>query len=768
MAVPYALLVKPASNGLAHAGILTTTWLVGLASDGHASVWCLANVAQGILMLTETRLWPNLLKEDQQRYRELKLDSGAVIDGLLNLDDAHIRTIGPHDEIVDVTTEDKLQETSRSGSQSNGGHRVMAMDVTEEPQASSEGRAAPTGAKALKKKEKKRPYRSSDVPQDLDAIVIGSGIGGLTTAALLSKAGKRVLVLEAHYRPGGCTHAFYEVGDNVFDSGIHYVGGAEGPMRFLLSHVCSKPLQLAFMGSPDDGYTYDTFDLGGGVPGYPLRYACLVAHPTYSPRCPPGRSHGIRTGRRDRLAESLIEHFPHEAEGIKLYLDQTDLPNYLMYTKFIPDTFPFAKAIRGWLWDRVRDTRPEITAEEQVAKFVKDPALRALLSGGQIIDWNLAPNRVSHLVAEGMMAYYRAGGLYPAGSSNTIADSIIPIIEEAGGKVLCGAPVASILTESTGPDDTGGPSLRAVGVRLAKSGDTIRAPIVVSGIGYYNTFHRLLSNEQRLAAGIDTSMVDAKLGNSHSHICAYISLDGPPEAFDLKPWNIHSMPDLPKYDYNISAMQEDFYRDPFSQKECLMTLTCPSAKDKFYAKDLPGRSNVLLLIEGMPEWFRDFDETQHGRRTDDYKQLKVAIHGPSRCRQAAILRMYVCFCLVQESFKPLFLERLYKYYPKTEGHITHIEISTPLSAEHFINSPEGASYGLEWTPEHFERELHEEFFNPTVQKVGSMYMTGEAVAYGGFYGALATGYATASHILGLPQLLFLLARNRGVDPELLE
>ena len=33
---------------------------------------------------------------------------------------------------------------------------------------------------------------------NLDAIVIGSGIGGLSTAALLSKAGKKVLVLEQH------------------------------------------------------------------------------------------------------------------------------------------------------------------------------------------------------------------------------------------------------------------------------------------------------------------------------------------------------------------------------------------------------------------------------------------------------------------------------------------------------------------------------------------------------------------------------------------
>lgn len=55
-------------------------------------------------------------------------------------------------------------------------------------------------------------FSSKKIPGELDAIVIGSGIGGLTTAALMAKSGKKVLVLEQHDQAGGCCHTFIEKG----------------------------------------------------------------------------------------------------------------------------------------------------------------------------------------------------------------------------------------------------------------------------------------------------------------------------------------------------------------------------------------------------------------------------------------------------------------------------------------------------------------------------------------------------------------------------
>ena len=69
----------------------------------------------------------------------------------------------------------------------------------------------------------KQGFSMQKVPEDLDAIIVGSGIGGLTTGAIMAKAGKRVLVLEQHDQAGGCCHTYIDKGYE-FDVGIHYIG----------------------------------------------------------------------------------------------------------------------------------------------------------------------------------------------------------------------------------------------------------------------------------------------------------------------------------------------------------------------------------------------------------------------------------------------------------------------------------------------------------------------------------------------------------------
>ena len=140
---------------------------------------------------------------------------------------------------------------------------------------------APNRDRFLKKK----------IPTDIDAIIIGSGIGGLSCAAFLSRVGKRCLVLEQHYIAGGCTHSFVEHGYE-FDTGVHYVGNIE-KRRKILDLITDTPLEWDKMGKDNDS-VYDEFYIGD-------------------------KSYDFRAGKENYI-EDLVLKFPSEREAIEEYV----------------------------------------------------------------------------------------------------------------------------------------------------------------------------------------------------------------------------------------------------------------------------------------------------------------------------------------------------------------------------------------------------------------------------------------------------------------
>ena len=95
-----------------------------------------------------------------------------------------------------------------------------------------------------------------------DAIVIGSGMGGMAAAAALSQVGHRVLLLEQHHTLGGLTHSFSRDGF-TWDVGVHYLSEmAPGDRaRALLDWLCDTPIDFAPLGS-----VYDTLHIGDAEP----------------------------------------------------------------------------------------------------------------------------------------------------------------------------------------------------------------------------------------------------------------------------------------------------------------------------------------------------------------------------------------------------------------------------------------------------------------------------------------------------------------------
>ena len=66
-----------------------------------------------------------------------------------------------------------------------------------------------------------------------DAVIIGSGLGGLECAHILSKAGMSVLLLERGAQAGGCLQSYRRHG-LAFDTGFHYVGGLDEDNHYTL------------------------------------------------------------------------------------------------------------------------------------------------------------------------------------------------------------------------------------------------------------------------------------------------------------------------------------------------------------------------------------------------------------------------------------------------------------------------------------------------------------------------------------------------------
>ena len=109
-------------------------------------------------------------------------------------------------------------------------------------------------------------YKQTEIGDDWDGIVIGSGPGGLGTAALLAREGKRILVLERHYVAGGYTHVFRRKGYE-WDVGLHYIGevNREGSAAWcMFNYVTEGRMQWEDMGE-----VYDCIRFGDQA--YPLR-----------------------------------------------------------------------------------------------------------------------------------------------------------------------------------------------------------------------------------------------------------------------------------------------------------------------------------------------------------------------------------------------------------------------------------------------------------------------------------------------------------------
>jgi all-trans-retinol 13,14-reductase len=403
-------------------------------------------------------------------------------------------------------------------------------------------------------------YKQNPELQDqYDTIIIGSGMGALTTAAILSKEGQKVLILERHYTAGGYTHVFKRPGYE-WDVGIHYIGEVQRPnsvIKKLFDYVTDGQLKWADMGE-----VYDRIIIG--EKSYDL-------------------VKGVENFRR-----KLVEYFPEEEKAITEYIDLVFAANKTSKNFYLEKALPpLVRKIGGW-WMRKPFYKYSDQTTYEVLKTLTDNEELIKVLTGQYGDFGLPPKRSSFAMHASVVRHYFSGGSFPVGGSSQIAKTIDPVIEAAGGTILISAEVKEVIIENN----------RATGVRM-KDGKVFSANNVISGAGVMTTYKKLLPNAYVTKHKLKEQL--RKVDPSVSYACLHIGLKGSTEELQLAKTNLWIYPDDADHDTCVDRYLGDI-NEPFP----VAYISFPSAKDPDWSNRYPDHSTIeiitMLPYETVARW----------------------------------------------------------------------------------------------------------------------------------------------------------------------
>ena len=413
-----------------------------------------------------------------------------------------------------------------------------------------------------------------------DVIVIGSGIGGLTTAGLLARAaGKRVLVLERHTEPGGLTHTFRRDGAS-WDVGVHYIGqvGPGSRARTYFDYLSGGELEWNRMPDAYDRFVYPDLDLS------------VSSDP-------------------DRYERELVAAFPQEARAIHRYFKAVRRTTAWTTMGFVQGMVPRPMASLLRLAQRMGGRTATGTTKAYLDSHFRSPELKAILAS-QWGDYGLPPSRSAFAVHAMVVSHYLEGGWFPQGGSARIARTFEKGIEQAGGAVRVAQEVTEILL-----DDGEASGVRVMDHRGPLSRERVyRAPVIVSAVGASNTFNRLLPTSGdigHLTGPARRTLTN--LGTGTSAVTVFLRLRDDPRSIGLDGGNIWVNRDLDheRAQEHSVCLLEGRPHDVF--------VSFPSVK----SGESPHTAEIISFCDA--DSFRQWADLPKGDRGPDYSALKERV-----------------------------------------------------------------------------------------------------------------------------------------------
>lgn len=418
---------------------------------------------------------------------------------------------------------------------------------------------------------KQKPLLQSDY----DTIIIGSGMGGLATAAILAKQGQKVLILERHYTAGGFTHVFKRKGYE-WDVGIHYIGEMQRPnslIKKLFDYVTDSQLKWADMGN-----VYDRIIIGD-------------------------KKYDFVKGTQN-FKQKLTSYFPEEEHAIDTYIKLVfeavkSSKNYYM-SKVLPN---YVAAFIGGFMRKPFYKWADKTTYEVLKSLTDNEELIKVLTG-QYGDYGMAPKESSFYMHASVVRHYLDGGSFPIGGSSQIAKCIDPVIEKAGGTILINADVKEVVIEGNS----------AKGVQMI-DGKTFYAKNIISNAGLFTTYNKLLP--ESIIAKHNLKAQLKKVKQSVAHVSLYIGLEASPKTLNLPKTNHWIYPKEGDHDMCVKRYLKDI-----DSEFPMVYISFPASKDPDWQNRYPNKSTIDVITLMPYEIFASWEETRWKKRGEEYEALK--------------------------------------------------------------------------------------------------------------------------------------------------